>query len=239
MWALPPLEQRVIELDFSSAGLAPRYVTRLLAGSVVFANAVELTDWQGGDVQLIVCEKCGIEHCQYGGWMGPRRAGDYVVFAPDSRLFGGSNEDRAEFRPPEYVRSHGWPFAEIAAYEALRGSVPELPAQGKLFALTRREVVAICQWEAPAAVLGLPFERPALRRDLLLAVDGDASQLIEVLAGCLAAWVDSEAPVTLERDASAPEFFVDVPGTPTWRALANVGDWTFRLEPGLVARDRT
>jgi len=81
---------------------------------------------------------------------------------------------RKECRPPEYVRSLGWLFTTLARYEALRAWVPRLPNSSALFPLTRREVVAICQWEAPAAVLGRPFEPPVLRRDLLLAAEGDA-----------------------------------------------------------------
>jgi hypothetical protein len=123
MWELPAVERRAAELDFSSAGLGRRRVTRLVAGSVVLANAVELTDWDGGNIQLVVCEDCGIVHCQPGGWVGPRRAGEYVVFAPDSRLFGTNKTDRTEYRPPEYVRSLGWPFATLEGYEALRASV--------------------------------------------------------------------------------------------------------------------
>ena len=233
MWEL---ERHTAELDFSSAGLGRRQVTRLAAGSVVFANAIELTDWDGRDVQVVVCEQCGSVHCQPGGWLGPRRAGDYVVFAPDSRLLRGNEHDRNEYRPPEYVRHRGWPFTTRAGYEALRASVPGLPAHESLFALTRRDVVAISQWEAPAAVLGRPFEHPTLRRDLLLAADGDVEQLSAALAECLAAWTASEDPVVLERDATAPQIFVDVPRAPDWRPLASVDGWSLRLEPGLVGR---
>jgi len=95
------------------------------------------------------------------------------------------------------------------------------------------------RWEAPASVLGRPFEQPALRRDLLLAADGDVGHLSGVLAECFATWAASEAPVVLERDATAPEFFIDVPGEPAWRPLANVEGWNIRLEPGLVARPET
>jgi hypothetical protein len=236
MWELPVLERRTAELDFSSAGLGRRQVARLVADSVVFANAIELTDWDGRDVQVVVCEQCGSVHCQPGGWLGPRRAGDYVVFAPDSRLLQSNEHDRNEYRPPEYVRDLGWPFTTRVGYKALRASMPSLPVHGELFALTRRDVVAICQWEAPAAVLGRPFERPLLRRDLLLAADGDVEQLSAGLAECLESWAASEDPVVLERDATAPEIFVDVPRAPSWRPLASVDGWSLRLEPGLVAR---
>jgi hypothetical protein len=47
MWDLPALERHTVELDFSSAGLDRRHVTKLVAGSVVFANAIELTEWDG------------------------------------------------------------------------------------------------------------------------------------------------------------------------------------------------
>jgi hypothetical protein len=238
MWELPALDRHASELDFSSAGLGRRLVTRLLAGSVVFANAIELTDWDENDIQAIVCEDCGTVHCQPGGWLGLRRAGEYVVFGPDSRLLESIEEGRNEYRPPEYVRNLGWPFMTRAGYEELRDLMRGLPASDQLRALTRRDVVAIGQWEAPARVLGRPFERPALRRDLLLAPDGDVEQLSAALAECLASWAASEAPVVLERDTTAQEIFIDVPGTPAWRPLATVGGWSLRLEPGLVARAR-
>lgn len=237
MWELPAIERRAAELDFSSAGLGRRRVTRFVTGSVVFANAVELTDWDGRDIQLVVCEDCGIVHCQPGGWVGPRRAGAYVVFAPDSRLFGTNNTDRTEYRPPEYVRSLGWPFTTLEGYDALRASVPGLPSADRLSALTRRDVVAISQWEAPAEVIGAPFERPELRRGLVLAAEDDANELSAALTECLAAWAISEVPVVLERVGHAPEIFLDVPRVPPWRPLANVDGWCLRLEPGLVARD--
>jgi hypothetical protein len=60
VWELPPFECLAAELDFSSAGLGRRRVTRLVAGSIVFANAVELTEWDGRNVQVVVCEQCGI-----------------------------------------------------------------------------------------------------------------------------------------------------------------------------------
>jgi hypothetical protein len=43
--------------------------------------------------------------------------------------------------------------------------------------------------------------------------------------------------VILQRDASAPEIFVDVPRAPAWRPLANIDGWRLRLEPGFVALD--
>jgi hypothetical protein len=236
MWDLPALERDTVELDFTSSGLGRRRVTRLVAGSVVFANAIELTDWGARDVQVVVCEHCGIVLCQPGGWLGPRRAGDYVVFAPDSRLLQGDELDRAEYQPPEYVREFGWPFTMRTGYEELRASVPGLPVHDRLRALTRRDVVAIGQWEAPAAVLGRPFEHPALHRDLLLAASGDLDQLSAALTECLASWAASDAPVVLERVATAPEIFVDVPRAPAWRPLANVDGWSLCVAPDLVAR---
>ena len=97
----------------------------------------------------------------------------------------------------------------------------------------------MCQWEAPAAILGRPFERPAIRSDLFLAADGDVDELSAALAECLLAWAASESPVILERGATAPEIFVDVPRVAAWRPIANVDGWRLRLEPGLVARDAT
>jgi hypothetical protein len=134
------------------------------------------------------------------------------------------------------VRSLGWPFATLEGYEALRASLPGLPSAHRLVALTRRDVVAISQWEAPAEVIGAPFERPELRRSVVLAAEDDVNELFAALAECLAAWAISEVPVILEHVGRAPEIFLDVPRAPPWRPLANVDGWCLRVEPGLVAR---
>lgn len=239
MWELPKLEQRTADFDFTSAGMGHRSVHQLLADSIVFANAVELTDWEQENAQVIVCESCGVTHCQPGGWLAPRRAGEFVVFGPDSRLFTENASDRNEYRPPDYAKRFGWPFTTLADYESLRRLATGLPSIERLNALSRRDVAAISQWEAPASVLGRAFERPLVRRDLILACStGDIDGVIATLSDTALQWATDNAPVVLERSEAASEIFLDVPNARVWRPLARVdGGWGLFLEPGLVARD--
>ncbi len=239
MWELRDIERRAAELDFSSAGLGHRSVAQLFSGGILVANAVELTDWDD-EVQLIVCEACGTVHCEPGGWVSFRNAGDYVAIAPDHRVFGADESDRHEYRPPDFVAKLGWPFLSASTYLALRESIPQLPEMNALRALSQCELIAILQWEAPARVLGTPFARPALRTDLVIACsDGDLATDVGRLSRELQGWATGNVAVRLEgvRDGDAPiEFHLDVRGAPAWRPLVlRDGAPLLQLEPGLVA----
>lgn len=240
MWELTNIQRRPAELDFSSAGGGRWKVGQLFVGPTRIANAVELTDWQDENTQLIVCESCGTIHCEPGGWVSIRQGGDFIVLGPDSRLFKVDELDRIEYRPPEYVRKLGWPYMSLATYTALRKSVPELRAVERLRPLGQREVAAIVQWEAPARALGRPFERITMRKDMLVACSvGNVMAEADRLELLLEKWVASDGIARLEPyhpDDVQVEFYVDIAGTPTWRPLVlRDGVPMLCLEPGLVA----
>lgn len=239
MWELRNIERRPAELDFSSAGQGRRKVSQLIVNSIVVANAVELTDWED-DIQLIVCASCGIIHCEPGGWGSLRRAGDLIVLGPDRRMFDGDESDPQEYRPPDYVRTLGWPYMSQATYVALQGSIPELPDVDRLRPLEQREVVAILQWEAVARVLGRPFEHPTIRSDRLVdCAAGDISIESDKLCRFIETWCGARAGVRLEPcrpGVIQVKFHVGICGTPTWWPLVRRDEEpAFRLEPGLIA----
>ena len=240
MWELTTIERRPAELDFYSSGGGRLKVSQLFVGSTQIANAVELTDWQDEYTQLIVCEECGIIHCAPGGWVSILHAGDFIVLGPDSRLFDAEGFDRAEYRPPGYVKKLGWPYMSLATYADLRKSIPELRAVDRLRPLGQREVAAMVQWEAPARVLGQPFGGIALRRDMLQACStGDVMVEANKLKCLMESWLSGDRAVRLEpcRPGDVPvEFCVDIAGIPTWRpAVLRKGISMLCLEPGLVA----
>jgi hypothetical protein len=130
MWSVRQLTSRRTTLDFSSSGQPSREVTQIFADGLLFANAAELSSWNEKRIQLIVCEACGIERCQPGGWLEPRLAGSDVIFAPAfSDMLAGESE-RTEYAPPPYVADSGdgdrpfrphrdHPFRAIAITRAL------------------------------------------------------------------------------------------------------------------------
>lgn len=96
------------------------------------------------------------------------------------------------------------------------------------------------QWEAPARVLGRPFEPIALRKDMLLASSaGDVMVEADKLKGLMEEWLSSDRAVRLEpvRPDDVPvEFFINLAGITTWRPVILRGDKAMPfLEPGLVA----
>lgn len=240
MWELTNIERRPAELDFTSSEGGRRKVRQLFVGPTQIANAVEYTDWQDECTQLIVCEECGTIHCAPGGWVSILQGGDFVVLGPDSRLFDAEEFDRAEYRPPGYVKELGWPYMSLTNYVALRESITELRAVDRLRPLGQREVAAIVQWEAPVRILGRPFEPIAMRKDMILACSiGDVTVEVERLKCLTEIWISRDRAVRLEpcRPDDVPvEFYIDVAGTTTWRPVVlRNGIPMLCLEPGLVA----
>ena len=244
MWELANIERRPAELDFSSSGGGWRKVSQLFVGQTQIANAVEYTDWQDEDTQLIVCDYCGTVHCASGGWVSILHGGEFVVLGPDSRLFEVEKPDRLEYQPPWYVTELGWPYMSLTTYAALRKSISELRTVDRLRPLGQREAAAMVQWEAPAMVLGRPFEDMALRQDMLLACSiGDVKTEADKLKRLLERWLSDDRAVRLElcRPDDIPvEFYVDIAGISTWRPVVlRNGIPMLCLEPGLVAAVET
>lgn len=226
MWRIDSFESRRVRLDFSSSGQASPDVTQLVADDVVFANAVELTDWsEMARLQVLICESCGFEHCEPGGWLCPRSAGGYVVFVPAFAAMLEGESESTEYGPPPYVTTKGIPLCDPAAYATLRERCAGLPAQEQLPRLNGIDLLRSLQWEAPMRVLGRFPVIPEVRRGLVLASsDGDAGVLVsrlsrllnevgEMNSVALRPALANERPVTLYLDGlAAPEWAPIVAG---------------------------
>lgn len=235
MWRIDSFETRQVRLNFSSSGQPSRDVTQLVVGEIVFANAVELTDWRETDrLQLLVCESCGIEHCEPGGWLCPRSAGEYVVFIPAFPEMLGGESDRAEYAPPPYVSTKGIPVFDRGAYVALRERCSGLPAQERLPTLNGSDLVRALQWEAPMRALGRFPSSPEIRRDLVLAAsDDDAATVVSELSRLLHEVGEMETVVL--RPALANEkdvtLYLDGPSSPEWAPIVAAGREQNLLSP--------
>src|SRR5437763_613424 len=73
---------RRASLDFTSSEQGFRSVTQLVADGTVLVNATELCSWAPSRVQMIVCDHCGQDGCQPGGWLTMRNIGDAVALIP-------------------------------------------------------------------------------------------------------------------------------------------------------------
>jgi hypothetical protein len=223
MWRVRQLASRQAKPDFSSSGQASRQLTQVIADGILLANATELSSWNERRVQVIVCESCGVEHCQPGGWLAPRLAGLDVVFAPAfSDMIAGESE-RREYAPPAFVADRGVPLLDEDAYASFCKYAGELPLAKDLPVLSGADLVRCLQWEAPLRVLG-SFPAPiALRRECLLAVsEGDLAETAEALDATIRQLAASESVAIrpILPGTTTRTFYLDGQGTLEWPVVA-------------------
>lgn len=238
MWIVRDIAFSSAALHFSSSGQPDRTVTQIVADGVVFANAAELTRWDEGSVQVIVCEACGYEQCQSGGWFAPRQAGELMVFVPlfDEMLEGGW--ERTEYAPPQYTESRGVPAFTRAVAEELRRQCPQLPAATRLPLLSGAELVRCVQWAALMGILGTFPDQVRLRRELLAAVsEDDQDEAVARLSAVVRELLGAPTVELRQDDGQAHiTFYLDGPGFPSWSPIVHSADGdAFSPAPGWVA----
>jgi hypothetical protein len=243
MWSVEDIEARAVELDFSSSGQGRRAATAVRAAGVRLFNAIELVEVDPSATQVEVCECCGIPHCSRGGWVAFRRIGERVVWVPAWDEMEKGEWEMAEYSPPSFVQSRGAPVFSKSAWDRLRALHSGLPDAHALPEINSRETARLWQWSAPGRVLGTFPAVPRTRRDLLVAVtDGDLGAEAECVDECLRDHYElKEAMEFLPPHVSvAPiEFWLDLPGTPGWKAFCHVdGQVRFLIDGGLALARR-
>ncbi len=176
-WAVDEVTVRRHTLDFTSSGQGRYDATQILFDGQLLANAAGLTTWNRDRIQVLVCEACGTEHCESGGWLTVRSAGNLRVFLPS---FGDwkSERDRLEYAPPQLVLKRGAPVLEPGVYARLREFIPEVPiAPAPITAAEARELV---MFEAPSG-LKLGRTRHELARRFVSAADREVDEAIDAL----------------------------------------------------------
>lgn len=223
MWRVREVVTRKVRLDFSSSGQRERDVTQIIADGTVLANAIELTDWKGPSVQLIVCEECGTEHCEPGGWVAPRWTGSHVILLPDFARMADDDWALREYRPPDYVSSRGIPILE----ESLATAIPAFRWSHELALLTGQELVRAMQWAAPMNILGRFPEPPRVRRgDVIATSESDLGSAIDALEADIERLVQDDAPLVLgvcSPEARPITFYVDALGGREWTPSFRLG----------------
>lgn len=224
MWKITNIERRRATLDFTSSGQGVRQVGQLYFDGICFANAIELTSWDADVFQTIICEGCGIEHCESKGWLELRRAGEYVVWIP---LFAKMLSDEfglREYAPPDHLKLKGIPVFDRKQYSGLLKLVPKLPEIDRIQPLSASEVVRMLQWEAPANVLGKFPEPVSLNESMIVAVsdDNEVSLQLRRLRRLINLLSTSSSVVLLQLvapDANVITFYLDITTFPEWHPM--------------------
>lgn len=176
-WSVREVTARREALDFTSSGQGRYEALQILLDGQLFANAAGLTTWNDDRIQVLVCEACGIEHCEPGGWLTLRSAGTLRVFVP---MFGewNSEQDRMEYAPPKLVGQRGAPVFEPAVYGRFRDLISELPVTPP--PITGAEARELLMFEAPSG-LRLDDGRLELARRLAAADDHELEEAMDAL----------------------------------------------------------
>ncbi|HEY6556595.1 MAG TPA: hypothetical protein VI072_04950 [Polyangiaceae bacterium] len=206
--------------DFSDAGLGPYSTRALIADDDVIVNQLGRIEIEpDGCLQVIVCEHCGIVHCEPGGWIAARRLGDAVLWMPCFDRIADSDAGPNEYAPPAFVKRRGPLIFTKTTGARLRDLVPLLDAHA-LPMLTEREACLLMQWQAPGRILGNPGAVPRVRREFVVACDdGRLKEHLDALDALLASAALSNVPVAL-RHAQTPTVYIDVRGATEWHPIA-------------------
>jgi hypothetical protein len=239
MWSVEDIEASAVELDFSSSGQGRRAATAVSAAGIRFFNAVELVDVEPSATQVEVCECCGVPHCSPGGWVAFRRIGERVVWIPAWDKMEKGEWEMSEYSPPSFLQSQGAPDFSTAAWDRLRARHRALPDAHALPQINSRETARLCQWSAPGHVLGTFPDVPRIRRNLLIAVtNGDLGAEAERVDQCLREHYEGKQAMELvpQHISIAPiEFWLDLPGTPSWKSFGHIDVQACFLIDGALA----
>jgi hypothetical protein len=241
MWSIEAIDikARAVELDFSSSGQGRRAGTAVSAAGIRLFNAIELVDVGFSATQVEVCEYCGVPQCAPGGWVAFRRIGERVVWVPAWVEMENGKGEMSEYSPPSFLQSRGAPVSSAPAWDRLRALQSGLPDAHALPQINSREAALLCQWSAPGRVLGTFPDVPRTRRDLLIAVsDGDLGTEAECVDQCLRDHYEGKQAMELvpQHISVTPiEFWLDLPGTPSWKSFGHIDARTcFLIDGGLA-----
>ena len=180
MWRIENPELRPGKLDFTSSGQGVREVTQLYVDEVQLINAVELVYWNTDDMQVLICEACGIDRCKSGDWVRVRRSDSMILMlSAFNYMWAERSEDRLEYSPPKYLSKRGGvAYFDRSTYEGLHSQNSEFPAFEQIPQLSIREATLAYHLTAPAKVLGVPPEVRVNKEIIVGASEGTAADYV-------------------------------------------------------------
>jgi len=202
-------------------------------------NAHELVEIEESPYQYIVCEECGMTHCQPGGWVDYRKSGNLVLLIPAFKTLREEYDVMGEeYYPPSYLREKGVGYISEDDYKTYFEDFPKFPSDENIPSLSGWEAAKIYQMEAPIRMLGEIFSNPTLKKDTIIASsEGNYLELIDVLVQLLEELPNNETcnlrPIT--SDERIITLYLDVPDFSEWKALTYTGEkYSLYLDPGYV-----
>ena len=211
-------------LDFSSSGQGRVKVSQLHGDNLVLMNALELMDWDTDRTQLLICEDCGTESCEPGGWVALRIADDRVLLIPAFEEMEQHEWTLTEYAPPHYLKKRGAPYFDRTDYESLVATRKGFPALNDIKPLQMHEAMRLAQMEMPFRMFGEPPELTLADAKLLVVAtsDGEPAEHLSTIENILRSNYESREPAVLRERGADEEIiylFLDAAEFTDWEAL--------------------
>jgi len=238
MWRISSPTIKSATLDFTSSGQGRVNVHQLWANDVELMNAQELVELDEEPYQYIVCEECGITHCQPGGWIQYRKTDSIIFLMPAYSSIKDEYDDMGEeYFPPYYIKDKGIGYIDIENYKTQFYEIGKFPNLLSVPKISSWEALKIYQSEAPIRMLGEIYEEPNLRENVVIASSsGNYIELIDVLNELLTNNLLEKRNIEVlpvSSDCNIVTLYLDVPEFSEWRALVEKnGKYYLFLEPG-------
>lgn len=220
-----------VRRDYRSAGLGVVDTAALVADwGLVVVNSLHDATWSADGFQVHLCDSCGIEGCEMGGWVTARRFGTAVAWVPALDLMAGGPRGRGNYAPPVTgTPDRTFLFLDDAAL-TVAATVAGHPGRDALPALTAEEGLAIARLAAPESCLGAGGTERRRRRALTLTADPFA--LNEVLDALETLMSDLSGPLEPPPAGTSPtKIYLDLAGAPDWTPLGRAPDGRWVLLP--------
>lgn len=227
-WVIEKFVFATKQFEFERSDRVKRELTELVVDGCVLFNMLELTGVSNNRIQVVLCDHCGLERCQPGGWLAPRRWKDRVVLIPIPMGFNESELERYQYSAPDYVSRRGCPSFSVESWEVICDKSKYLLSLDDIAPLSNRDLVVTIQYFAPDAVLGLHGFEPTIDSDNFVAVsEGDLQSEISSLALLIKDVISSDSLVSCLSLEKEVEFFLDISGPKHWRPFGYCDGGTF------------
>jgi hypothetical protein len=221
MFHIKHLDLLPVTLDFSTSDGGRLMSTAVDGAGVRLVTAINLVEFDPDATQVHVCSHCGSIGCESGNWVSLRRLGDLVLWIPAFARMETGEWERDQYSPPGFMANRGIAVFLPEAWKQFRSLRLDAPNILQLPPLNSREAVRVLQWSAPRRILGRYPERPRIDREGILAVTtGEIETEVQVVDLALDEYFESQDHVGIvsETQVGVPfEFWLDLPGVPSWR----------------------
>lgn len=222
MWTVFNFSTYKRQFDFSSSEQGKLTYTALKADDEILINMIELFESDDNSTfQFIICENCGVTHCEPGNWLSIRKSGDFVLFIPAFNKILEADELN-EYKPPNFFNTKGALILMSNQFQDLKHKVPAFANIRNLKTLSGFEAVSLYKWEAPHKMFGEYPNFKSLKADHILwtsELDGESISTIISDKLKTIATVNKAHLVPLDNLDEPVSIFLEGFTTVEWKAI--------------------